>query len=115
MLIQEQDWHTFKRVLIVKLEANSSVQVELGKDNDGTPLAYICALWVDPKYRRKGIGRELLHEAEKQCVERGCNRAILNWSKARGGTPYWTLEWYNRQGWQEVEFGKGYARLKKKL
>lgn len=115
MLIQEQDWHTFKRVLIVKLEANSSVQVELGKDNDGTPLAYICALWVDPKHRRKGIGRELLHEAEKQCVERGCNRAMLDWSKARGGTPYWTLEWYNRQGWQEVEFGKGYARLKKEL
>ena len=40
---------------------------------------------------------------------------MLDWSKARDGTPYWTFEWYNRQGWQEVEFGKGYARLKKKL
>lgn len=31
MLIQEQDWHTFRRMLIVKPEVNSSVQVELGK------------------------------------------------------------------------------------
>ena len=115
MLTQEQDWHSCKRVLIVKTEVNSSVQILFDKDSKGKPYAYIWALWVNPQHRKKGIGGELLQAAEKYCTEHGYKTAYLEWSKAEDNTPYWVFEWYIRHGWNSYEFCMDYAKLRKEL
>ena len=39
---------------------------------------YVDILWVDEKYRRKGIGSQLLSEAEKVAIRRGCHHVHLD-------------------------------------
>ncbi len=44
--------------------------IRISARGEGTPL-WIEELFVVPKFRRKGIGRELVHAAERKAVERG--------------------------------------------
>jgi len=38
---------------------------------------YIETLWLDEAYRHRGIGKQLLHAAEKEALRRGCQCACL--------------------------------------
>jgi GNAT superfamily N-acetyltransferase len=39
--------------------------------------AHIDILWVDPKFRRKGLGRKLLLAAEREARRKGCGNLQL--------------------------------------
>ena len=50
----------------------------------GKPGLYLEDLFVRPKYRRHGIGRQLLAYLAQLAVTRGCGRfewSVLNWNK----------------------------------
>ncbi|MBM0067465.1 GNAT family N-acetyltransferase [Alkalicoccobacillus gibsonii] len=53
---------------------------------------------VHPDYRRKGIGNQLLVEAEKLAKETGLNR-FEAWTR----DDVWVSEWYVRNGFQNVD------------
>lgn len=40
------------------------------KGTDSTPVGYLEAIYVQPEYRRQGIGRKLLQESEKWAREK---------------------------------------------
>ena len=46
-------------------------------DIDATKIAEFNCLWVDERYRRRGIGTALIREAERVAREKGC-REIIN-------------------------------------
>ena len=46
-------------------------------DIDETRIAEFNSLWVDERYRRRGLGTALICEAEKKAGEKGC-REIIN-------------------------------------
>ncbi len=39
---------------------------------------YIATLWLDESHRHRGVGTQLLQEAEKEALRRGCQRACLS-------------------------------------
>ena len=39
---------------------------------------FVCALFVDERARRQGIGRELMKRAEELALEQGCNTIYLD-------------------------------------
>jgi GNAT superfamily N-acetyltransferase len=39
---------------------------------------FVCALFVDERARREGVGRELMKRAEELAVEQGCNAIYLD-------------------------------------
>ena len=48
------------------------------------PGVYLEDIFVDPQYRRRGIGRALLERVIRIAEERGCGRvewAVLDWNK----------------------------------
>ncbi len=50
----------------------------------GVPGIYLEDLFVIPKWRRQGIGRELLVRLARTAIERGCGRvewAVLDWNE----------------------------------
>jgi GNAT superfamily N-acetyltransferase len=69
----------------------------------GKPGIYLEDLFVDPEYRRRGVGKALLKYLERLGRERGCDRlqwSVLKWNesairfyKSRGAVPMedWTL------------------------
>ncbi len=42
-----------------------------------TRWAYVANVWIDPKHRRRGVGR-LVMELLEWCREEGCVRVVLN-------------------------------------
>lgn len=116
-MIQEQTWQDFGRILITDEEHHGSVQVEIpyeqGKIANGKADAYIYALWVDKEYRRHEAGKRLLETAEEQARQNGARSVALGWDGR--DTPRWVLHWYERQGYEEKEFGRNRSLLVKKL
>ncbi|HMO36165.1 MAG TPA: GNAT family N-acetyltransferase [Gemmatales bacterium] len=50
----------------------------------GQPGIYLEDLYVQPAYRSKGFGKQLLAKLAELALERGCGRlewAVLNWNK----------------------------------
>jgi ribosomal protein S18 acetylase RimI-like enzyme len=39
---------------------------------------HIKLLWIAPEYRSKGLGKELVTRAEKEAIQRGCIRALVD-------------------------------------
>lgn len=52
-----------------------------------TSIGVVCALMVHPEYRRRGIGRELLHHAEDYLRQRGAARVFAG--PAPGRDPFY--------------------------
>lgn len=99
--IQVQNWESFTRYLIFSPEGS----VIFEKHKNPLPwggYAYIFGLWVVDEYRKQGIARQLLDKAEEIAQSIGCKDVCLEWVNT---TPNWTLQWYYRQGYRDLELG----------
>ncbi len=73
--IVENENHTLLN--IVRYDQNGNI---IGGLLGGTYWGwlYVDRLWVEKDYRKKGIGSQLLKEAENEAVTRGCENAHLD-------------------------------------
>ncbi len=104
--------------IVISLFRNDGVQCGIievaiykGGEHDGEALLW--NLHVTKECRGKGFGKFLLNEAYEEACHHHCHIAALEWSLK--DSPHWVLQWYIRQGYEEKEFGDGYALLKKKI
>lgn len=99
--------------------SHGTVQVEIPKPGRYKDEYYqnadgaIYNLWVDKAFRKKGVGHNLLDMAERQAKKMGCKSVQLEWNGAESD-PF-VLDWYQRQGYVEKEFGMGSSLLVKNL
>lgn len=87
------------------------VAIFKGGEHDGESLLW--NLHVLEQYRGIGLGKRLLDEAYQVACQHNCHTATLEWLLK--DSPRWVLQWYVRQGFDEKEFGEGYALLKKNI
>ena len=88
-----EDGHT--PLNIVEYDTNGNI---IGGILSGTYWGwmYVDILWVHESHRHKGIGSELLHEAEKEAVRRGCHHVHLD-------TMSWQApEFYKKHGYEVI-------------
>lgn len=111
--IHEQKWSNTHRWIISTEEA--SIQLEIYPEPRGEDKikAYIWALWVAPSARKKGIATELLSKAEEIAKAQGEPFVWLEWDDA--DSDRFVLEWYQRNGYEEVAFGTHNVLLRKAL
>jgi len=119
-MIQLQRWQDFDRIVITNEQYHGSVQVNMPNTpearkeiTDGYADAMIYALWVDEIYRGQKVGLHLLEAAEEQARKHGAKTVALEWD--RRDTPEWVLDWYERLGYDEKEFGRYSSLLVKVL
>jgi ribosomal protein S18 acetylase RimI-like enzyme len=55
---------------------------------------YIDRFWINEKYRRKGLGKEILNAAEAEAIKRGCKNAHLDTHD------FQALEFYKKNGYK---------------
>lgn len=118
--IQKQSWRNLTRYIL--FAENGSAQLEIYKTphRNGAVSAYFWALWVEPMYRRRGIARQLLRNAERLARIEGQKILWLEW---RFDDAVWPdenhsrniLAWYERLGYKKIDFSDDYALLQKKL
>lgn len=96
-MIQIQRWLPYTGVLITKDEGSIYVEIPADHPKGGT----ISRLWVNEGYRRKGVARHLLATAEEQAKNLGCKKVYLCWTEGEGEVR--TRDWYERNGYEEVE------------
>lgn len=119
MMIQYQDWAESQEIIIADEMSHGTVQVEIPKPGRYKDEHYqnadggIYNLWVDKAFRKKGVGHNLLDMAERQAKKMGCKSVQLEWNGAESD-PF-VLDWYQRQGYVEKEFGMGSSLLVKNL
>lgn len=83
------DWATFSIAWLEKRQLRAA-----GRGIVNMGLVEIRGVWVEPEWRGRGIGRELMAEIEAEAVRRGCTRAALD-------TYSWQAPgFYQRLGWQ---------------
>jgi ribosomal protein S18 acetylase RimI-like enzyme len=63
-----------------------------------TRSGMIWHIAVHPDHRRKGIGNQLINEAEKILVDKGINR-IEAWTR----DDIWVVSWYKRNGFEKKD------------
>jgi ribosomal protein S18 acetylase RimI-like enzyme len=115
MKIQHQIWGENTRDLI--MTEGGTVQLGIYKEpiSDIFPCrAYISCLWVDEEYRRQGIATRLMKCAEQLARNAGIDRVYLDFKE--DDTPVEILEWYIRNGYEEIaEHSDGSYTLQKIL
>ncbi len=79
-------------------------------DDHVKSCALIYNLSVEEKYRRKGYGKSLLNEAEKEACKLGASSVSLS---AKIDT--FMFDWYKRYGYDSVLSYDGYITLYKKV
>lgn len=111
--VQVQYWSELKRYLLIT--EGGSLQIEIYPDPRGEQgvRAFMYALWVDEKYRRKGIATRLIEKAESIVADERIRSVFLEWNPRDADREI--LEWYIRRDYYEVEFGKNGCLLKKYL
>lgn len=116
-MIQLQHWLSYDRVLITDETHHASVQVDIFKRDDFRRNyradALLYALWVDEPHRRQGAARLLIEAAEREAASHGCRSLALEWDRREAAV--WTLEWYERLGYEEKAFGNHNSLLVKQL
>lgn len=105
-------WTENDRCVIMEAHGNGIIEVEITKSLN-PQLGYIWDLYVLPEARLKGLGRELLHEAEKFIKSRGVTKAVLRWDQR--DSPIEVYRWYEREGYKETSFGRYVSQLEKML
>ena len=97
----------------VVYEASSQVGVvELAFHKNGKHEgeALVWNLYIDTEERGRGLARRLMDEAKKVAKHLGAHTCALEWSIEE--SPHWVFQWYTRLGYDEKEFGNGYALMK---
>ena len=89
------------------------VELAVYKHGEHEGEALVWNLYVDEDHRRKGLARKLMDEAHKTAKHLGVKVTALEWSLKE--SPYWLIEWYSRLGYDEKEFGNGYALMKRPI
>jgi GNAT superfamily N-acetyltransferase len=118
-MIQLQHWgKSGDRILITYENLHASVQVDLFPNIEKYTDHYkadclLWALWVDGPYREQGAAKMLVARAELEAKQHGCKSIALEWSADE--SEEWVLQWYDRLGYNEVEFGKGSSLMVKEL
>ena len=118
-MIQIQTWMDSRRILVVDELGHGSVQVCIPnadvEDNrfQGKADALVYALWTDEKFRGRGVARRLLEAAEREARSLGCRSICLEWDGREADG--WTFGWYERLGYEEMEFSFRYSLMVKKL
>ena len=110
------EWPTWDHVVVLRqggVEIKGIIEIRIFKDGERKGEAYLWNLHVRGDRRRWGYGKELLREAIKIAKERGCKKVSLDWDITE--TPRWVRDWYEREGFEEREFGSDYVFMEKKL
>ena len=114
------EWPTTKNVIVSLYETGEHkpqigiVEVRIFRgESPQKGEAYIWNLFVDEQHRCKGYGRALLSDALDLAMLNDCHTAVLEWDKRE--SPQWVFDWYTRHGFDEKEFGPGYALMKKDM
>ena len=89
------------------------VELVVYKHGEHEGEALVWNLHVNEDHRCKGLARKLMDEAHKTAKHLGAKVTALEWSLKE--SPYWVIEWYYRLGYDEKEFGDGYALMKRPL
>lgn len=90
-----------------------TVEVAVSNTGDRKGEALIWNLHVLEPLRGFGYGRRLLAEAEETARLSGCHTTVMEWDGK--DSPRWVLDWYFRRGYDEKEFGRDCALLKKTI
>lgn len=69
-----------------------------GFEMAGPDVAELRRMYIDPQFRRRGLGRELLAHAESEIRKAGCTRLILSTSELQAAA----LALYRTAGYREV-------------
>lgn len=117
-MIQHQHWSESIRILITDEQNHGSVQVFIPNKAEGKPAgeladAAVHNLWVEKSHRRHGVAKRLLETAEKEAKFYGIKSIAIAWDKA--DSPFWVLRWYERLGYEEVEFSYQSSLLVKRF
>ena len=114
------EWPDTDNVVISLYEAHDPVMVQIGivevrlfKQGEHRGEALIWNLYVDEQHRGRGYGRALLSDALLVIEGADFHVAALEWRLKE--SPHWVFDWYCREGFDEKEFGNGYALMKKKI
>ncbi len=70
----------------------------IGLKGDGSPLAEIKRMWVDPAMRGSGLARKLIDAAEAIAVELGITTLRLDTNRALPAA----VAMYRAWGWQQI-------------
>lgn len=89
------------------------VELRIFKKGEYEGECYIWNLYVNAERRGKGYGRTLLKAATNIAKNSGCKTATLDWSIEE--SLKWVFDWYMRNGFEEREFGRDCAFMKKEL
>lgn len=111
MIIHRNDWGKFITETIITDDAFGMISVDYYKDEPKT--AFIHDFGVIPFARKSGIGTALLKKALEQARMAQCEFAELNYNNV--STPIWVFNWYERNGFEEIEFGNKNHLMRKKL
>ena len=87
------------------------VELAVYKHGEHQGEALVWNLHVNEDHRRKGLARKLMDEAHKTAKHLGAKVTALEWSLDE--SPHWVIEWYFRLGYDDKEFGPGYALMKR--
>ena len=93
---QHVDAPQFTRLVLAARDANGEVIGGLAAETGWTWL-HVSLLWVAEGHRRRGLGRRLLREAEREAARRGCGHADLD------TFDFQALPFYEREGF--IVFG----------
>jgi GNAT superfamily N-acetyltransferase len=113
MKIQKQRWDGYDKYVIWAEKGSVQIDVFDKPQGERKMEAYLYALWVEEDARKQGLGKQLREAAEDIARKRGCNTVHLEWSNREA--PYWVLDWYCRNGYDEKEFGEHCALMMKLL
>ena len=110
-ILHTNDWGRFITETIIA--ENGKAMISIDYESEKKNIAFIHDFSVIPPARKQGIGKELLSLAIEQAKKRGCKAVELNYNSET--TPLWVFDWYERNGFDEKEFGGHNSLMRKEL
>lgn len=96
---------------IITNDGFGMISIDYYKEDPET--AFLHDFSVIPFARKGGMGKALLKAAIDKAKERNCKKVELKWNEK--STPLWVFEWYERNGFKEIEFGRYDHLMRKEL
>jgi GNAT superfamily N-acetyltransferase len=97
-----------QRIFVADVDAQVAgwLHAAIAENIETDPYVSIAGLVVDGRYRRLGIGRELLSHAERWAIERECSVVRLRSSAARTAAH----RFYERLGYTNIKTQYSFAK-----